>query len=198
MGGKNSQAGDDLAWAWFNLGAAGMGREIVQRLARNDVTDLTAIFDEPWDILEVAAMSLGFEDAMTALDLCSDAVFIASGRPQKEGGYAYDIGELRRQRSTLNAPAAIQAWIDQLCAHPDLRLLEACRHPLTHRTVRRHIAFNVTSSVRTPSEITTLHGTAAPQGRGPIDDLIPRLVGFAEDQLERLCQAILTDFPAPL
>jgi hypothetical protein len=194
------QAGDDLAWAWFNLGAADMGRTIVARLATDKIDHLTAMFSQPWDILEVGAMSLAFEDVMTALDLCADAIFLACREPLDAAGRFYDLGNLKKRHQRLSASPSIRAWIDQLLRHPDLSLAEDCRHPLTHRFVRRHILMAVGEgppSARSLSEITTLHGVDPPRGRGSIGVLIPRVVGFGEAQLESLCRAILTDFPAP-
>jgi hypothetical protein len=196
-GGVHERAGTDLAWAWFNLGAAAMGRTIVDLLAGGKADQL-AMFGQPWDIMEVGAMSLGFEDAMTALDLCADAVLLACGREPLASGLFYDLGNLRKLRPQLAAPPAIRAWIDRLLRHPDLTLLEECRQPLTHRFVRRQIFLAAgAGSGRSPSEITTLHGQGSPQGRGSIAVLIPRLVTFGEMQLESLCRAILKDFPAP-
>ncbi len=200
-GGVIHRAADDLAWAWFNLGAAGMGRTIVTRLG-NGVLDseLDRIFSEPWDILEVAAMSLAFEDAMTALDLCADAVMIAGGQPIRADGKYYDIGLLRRDQKKLTLTPSVQAWVVQLLPQTDLALLTACRNPLTHQSVRRHIGVTLGTGVptgRALSEITTLHGAAPPKGRGSIGILIPQLVGFSEKQVEALCSAVLADYPAP-
>ncbi len=57
-GGAPDQAGSDLAWAWFNLGAAGMGRTIVGLLASRKFDQLSANFDEDWDILKWALCPL--------------------------------------------------------------------------------------------------------------------------------------------
>ena len=55
------QAATDLAWAWHNLGAADMGRTIVIRLATGHMDpQLEVVFGQSWDVLEIAAMSLGF------------------------------------------------------------------------------------------------------------------------------------------
>jgi len=37
------------------------------------------VFPEEWDIVEIAAMSLAFEDSATALDLCANTVYLAAG-----------------------------------------------------------------------------------------------------------------------
>ena len=209
MGGATAAAGDDLAWAWFNLSAAGMGRTIVERLGHGQMDGaLDEIFKVDWNVLEVAAMSLAFEDVMTALDLCCDAVFLACGVgrvvDQKSGDERhFDLGQLRgRQRSKipLNATPSVQAWIGGLLGHQDLALLEACRHALAHRLVRRHMGVTIEEgrpSGRALTEITTLHGPVQVKGRGSIGVLIPRLVGFGEDQLHHLCEAVLADFPSP-
>ncbi len=145
-------------------------------------------------------MSLAFEDAMTAIDLCVDAVFLGCGRPLGATGRFCDLGDLKKQHRQLKAPAAIRSWIDHVLPNPDLKLLEECRQPLTQRFVRRHISVAVGEggpSGKALSEITTLHGQGSHKSWGSIGDPIPRLVGFGEAQLESLCQAILTDFPAP-
>lgn len=200
-GGVPHRAADDLAWAWFNLGAAGLGRTIVGRLGSGSMDpDLDRIFSQPWEILEVAAMSLAFEDTMTALDLCADAVMIAGGQPMPANGRFHDVGLLGRDRSKLTLTSSVKAWVDQLLPHGDLALLVACRNPLTHQTVRRHIGVTMGTGIptgRSLAEITTLHGSSPPQGRGSIGVLIPQLVGFGETQVEALCAAILADFPAP-
>ncbi len=79
-----------------------------------------------------------------------------------------------------------------------MTLLEDCRHPITHRHVRRHINVtlgNVVPTGRALAEITTLHGEGGARWRGSIADLVPRLVAFGEEQLELLCRAILTPRP---
>ena len=179
-----------------------MGRTIVGRLGGGVMdADLDRIFGEPWDILEVAAMSLAFEDATTALDLCADVAMLVGGKPLLANGKYYDVGLLRRDHLKLRLTPSVKAWVDQLLAHADLALLAACRNPLTHQSVRRHMGVTFGGGVpagRALSEITTLHGANPPQGRGSIAILIPQLVGFGETQVETLCSAILADFPGPL
>jgi hypothetical protein len=200
-GGVPHRAADDLAWAWFNLGAAGIGQTIVGRLGGGSMDqDLDRIFSQPWEILEVAAMSLAFEDTMTALDLCADAAMIAGGQPILANGKFYDVGLLRRDRGKLTLTSSVGAWVDQLLPHADLALLVACRNPLTHQTVRRHIGVTLGTGIptgRSLAEITTLHGNSPAQNRGSIGVLIPQLVSFGEVQVEKLCNAVLADFPAP-
>jgi hypothetical protein len=106
------QAATDLNWARLNLGAAAMGRTIVQRLGTGQMdAELGAIFRQPWDILEVAAMSLGFEDVMTALDLCADAVLLTCGQPRHRDRNFYDLGQLRKRRPQLAGPPVLGAWV---------------------------------------------------------------------------------------
>ena len=45
--GGTDQAGSDLAWAWFNVGAAGMDRTIVPRLGAGGIDPVLQVFDEP-------------------------------------------------------------------------------------------------------------------------------------------------------
>ena len=81
-------------WAAFNLRTARMGQRIVEELGSGStgVARVRAVFHEEWDVLEIGAMSLGFEDVMTALDLCANAVYLASGgAPTSDGAYK-DLG----------------------------------------------------------------------------------------------------------
>jgi hypothetical protein len=48
------------------------------------------------------------------------------------------------------------------------------------------------STGRALAEITSLPGPDPARWRGSIADLVLRLVGFGEEQLTNLCQAILT------
>jgi hypothetical protein len=190
------QPGTDLAWAWMHLGAADIGRTIASQLGAGHMDlELKAIFNQPWDVLEVTAMSLGFGETMCAIDLCADAVLLAGGEEPLATGKFYDLGTLQRRRAKLVASPAVRAWIDQLLAHPDLAVLKDCRDHLTHRTPRRHITMalgsNGVPTGRALAEITTLHGEDGARWKGSIADLVPRLVGFGEDQLESLCRAIL-------
>jgi hypothetical protein len=198
------RARDDLHWAWLHLGAAAIGQTVVDRLRAGQLDpQLEAIFGQPWEILEVASMSLGFGDVMSALDLCADAVLLACGRPPRPNGRFYDLNDLRASSPTppgrpprppLVAPPRLRAWIDQLLAHPDLQLLRDCRNPVVHQKLRRHRGVTMENGLvtgRALSEITTLHGQGPAQWRGSIGDLVPRLVGFGEAQLVGLCRAVI-------
>ena len=200
-GGIDPRASTDLGWVWLNIGSADIGWTLVERLGKREMADeLKALKDVPWEICEVAGMSLGFEDSMTALDLCADAVFLACREPAKARGRFYDVADLRQLGAQLAAPPSIRGWIDSFLAEPDLTLLEECRHALAHRHVRRHYAVTLSPGVpveRALSEITTFAHGGAGRSRGSIDALIPRLVRFAERQAESVCEAILRDFPAP-
>lgn len=203
LGGVGAEAGADLAWAWLNIGAAAMGATIVERLEADQMdVYFNAISKVPWEICEVAAMSLAFEDSMTALDLCADAVFLACGHQRQANGQFYDVGQLRKKHLSLSPTPSVFGWIDKFLAAPDLGLLEECRHALAHRQVRRDymVTLEAGSAVkRALSEITMLPNSNHPaQSKGSIGSLIPRLVGFAETQIEALCEAILKDYPAPL
>jgi|GEM_PF-3886144 len=69
-GAPRRDAGASLSCAAFNLCAARVGVHVVQELGgRGDgLARLQAVLPEDWDVLEVAAMSLGFGDVATALD----------------------------------------------------------------------------------------------------------------------------------
>lgn len=197
-----TRAATDLMRAAFHLGAAEVGWTIGAGLG-GDVIDprLQAVFGQTYDILEMATMSLGFGNTMSALDLCADAVLLACGEPLQGDGRFYDVGDLRRRRQgrRLAASPALRAWIDQLLADPDLAELQDCRDHLIHRTPQRDITYRLDrrglATTRELAEITTLQGGRPARQRGSIADLVPRLVGFGEDQLHDLCAAILTPRP---
>lgn len=174
-----------------------MGNTIAQRLAANDLDpELGRVFRQPVTILETAAMSLGFEDVITALDLCADAVLLISGHQRKtrNGDQPFhDLGTLKSARATLNAAPRVAAWVNALFADPTLEQLLQCRHHLAHRRVDKYtigatFAAPAGGFVRIQrSEITTPHGVYY----GPIHELTGKFLRFGEDQLEGLCHAIL-------
>jgi hypothetical protein len=143
----------------------------------------------------MAAMSLGFNNTTSALDLCVDAALLACGEALLGGGRFYDLGELRRRRQRRQV-TALRGWIDELLAHPDLAELQDLRDHLTHRTPPRDLTYRLDRrgrpTVRELAAITTLHGFQAARPRGSIADLVARLVAFGGAQLEALCTAILT------
>ena len=109
FGGVGADAGADLAWAWLNIGAAAMGATIVERLGADQMeADFNAISKVPWEISEVAGMSLAFEDSMTTLDLCADAVFLACGHQRLANGQFYDVGQLRKRHLSLAPTPAVR------------------------------------------------------------------------------------------
>jgi hypothetical protein len=73
--GVSSEVTADLTWAAFNLSAARAGLRMVEALAlgQTNYERLNNLLQEDWDQLEVAAMSLGFGEVQTALDLCANA-----------------------------------------------------------------------------------------------------------------------------
>jgi hypothetical protein len=194
--GITPEVGTDLGWAYFNIGSAGLGRVIVDRLAADGMAaDLAALKLPSWEVAEVSAMSLAFEDSMTALDLCADAVFLASGAQRRAADRFYDFGTLKKSVQTLATTASVAAWVNAILGDRDLSLLEGCRHALTHRYFRRTFVVALQSGremTRGLSEITDYSGKSL----GSIGVLIPRIVGFAEMQFESLCLAFLADFPA--
>jgi hypothetical protein len=190
------RAANDLGWAWHHLGAARAGWTIVHRIGGGQMdSELVEVFRLPWEDLEVAAMSLGFGNTMSAIDLCADAVLLACHQPLHDKGRCYDLGELRKGRAKLVGPPGLLAWADQLLAHPDLAGLQECRDHMTHRTPRRHVTAIIDRrgavGGRALAEISTLHGKDGVRWQGSIGDLIPRAVRFGEQQLELLCRAIL-------
>lgn len=111
-------------WAAFNLRTARMGERIAAELGSGPagVARVRAVFPEEWDVLEIGAMSLGFEDVMTALDLCANAVYLVSGRtPSSDGAYK-DLGYWKPAK-LRKLPSNTHDWLVALQAHPDKQLL---------------------------------------------------------------------------
>jgi len=127
-------------WAAFNLRTARMGERIAAELRSGSagVARVRAVFHDEWDVLEIGAMSLAFEDVMTALDLCANAVYLASGgTPTADGAYK-DLG-FWTPRRLVKLPSNTQEWLLALQVHPDMILLDHCRTELAHRAVQRHV-----------------------------------------------------------
>lgn len=194
------QVGSDLTWAAWHLEAAAAGQRIVESLKAGHVGELTQLFGIQWDALEVMAMSLGFGDVMSALDLCADALYLVTGGTPKSTGGFKDMGWWTPSRATT-LPPRLRAWINALLVSADWPLLKNCRHPIIHRYLQRTIAVSFTDSLATGQ--TSYHRslvdislpppppyTAAPTPLGNIGDLIPRLRGFGEAQYHDFCAAL--------
>jgi hypothetical protein len=193
-----SDAGGSLTWAAFNLGAARVGEGIVEALIEgtSGFLRLQRQFHESWDVMEVAAMSLSFEDTHTSLDLCANAIYLASGgTPSADGSYKGMTHWKALQAATL--PANCRAWVEALASHPDTGLLKECRHALSHRSVRRDLSIGLGSvEYRTLIQISIppVPGTAEGRPLGSIEKLIPGLVRFGEDQFAACCAALRADY----
>jgi hypothetical protein len=198
FGPPRKEASSSLVWAAFNLRAARMGRTIVQMLESGPqgFATLQAIFSDQWDTLEVAAMSLGFEDVTTAIDLCANAVYLATGGTASSDGRFKDLSYWSADRVS-RLPTATRAWVSGLVSDPDTEVLQKCREALAHRTLRRHIAVQVGGvEARSLVEITPLAtpGGDPPRSLGSIGVLIPQLVAFGETQFVLCCEALKADF----
>jgi hypothetical protein len=191
-------AASTLAWAAFNLRSARVGEHIVAELASGSggLARLQAVMPEEWDVLEVAAMSLAFEDTMTALDLCANVLYLVSG-----GTPATQFKDLAywtpppaapspAAKRVASLPTATQSWISTLLASSDFDDLREARHALTHRTVSRVIRVTFGGGPgRSLAEIAT-----PTRSLGSIDIVIPRLVDFGEKQYELFCKALVIDY----
>jgi hypothetical protein len=168
------------------------------RWGPNGLARVQASFPEGWDVLEVTAMSLGFGDVASALDLCANAVYLAAGAPPNPTGRFVDLGNWSQAgfRSATQLPPATNGWLSQVLTHQDTKLLTRCREALVHRTVTRKAGMG--PSGRSLAEITTLPtpGGVPPRSLGSIGVLIPKLVAYGEDQVRLCCQALLADFRA--
>jgi len=190
VGGRSPKgAGSTLIWAAFNLRAARVGRHIVDELATGSagLARLTSVLPEEWDVLEIAAMSLGFEDTMTALDLCANVLYLSSGGTPAMAGRFKDLGYWTTPKAAA-LPSATRTWITDLLSSPEYEELKLARDALTHRFVSRRIRLGGGVG-RALAEIATPN-----RALGPINTLIPRLVAFGEDQFEAFCTDLLVDF----
>jgi hypothetical protein len=183
-------------WAAFNLKTAGMGQRIAAELESGPegLARIRCVFDEDWDVLEIAAMSLAFEDVLTALDLCANATYLASGGTPASDGNFKDLGHWTTERlATL--PENTRDWLGALLASSGKHLLDHCRSQLAHRAVSRHVIRGV-GGPPTPSltEIMIPALDGEPARPVSIGVLIPRLVGFGSDQFLGCCTALHSDF----
>jgi hypothetical protein len=196
LSGSKHDAGRSIMWAAFNLRTARMGERIAAELGSGSagVARVRAVFHEEWDVLEIGAMSLGFEDVMTALDLCANAVYLVSGgTPTSDGAYK-DLGYWTPGR-LVKLPSNTHDWLLALQAHPDKHLLAHCRTELAHRAVQRHVIRGAGGAASPPlTEMTIPAVGGDPPARVSIGVLIPRLVEFGKDQFLRCCAALEADF----
>jgi hypothetical protein len=82
--------------------------------------------------------------AMTALDLCAAAIGHLYLPPQAHRKY-HDMDSIRKaiKKAKPAERARASGWIDPAFADPDFGVIQAVRHPLTHRTVARHLSVTV-------------------------------------------------------
>jgi hypothetical protein len=153
------------------------------------------LFPEEWDVLEVAAMSLAFEDTMTALDLLANAVYVACGGTPSASGAYKDLGYWTPTRIAAVTQANTKRWLDAVTTSADLSLLKTCRDALTHRSVTRLVSMGggVGRSVVEIAE-RPVPGSAATAPLGGIDVLIPNVLTFGEQQLQACSAALRADF----
>jgi hypothetical protein len=179
---------DRLLWAAFNLRSARIGQRIITLLAASPsgYSALSAQLDAEWDVLEVAAMSLAFEDSMTALDICANALYEAVGGTAPPSGIFRDVGYWSTVRIAALSKPTTKAWITALTSSADYADLKLARDALTHRYVSRQMFRGGTRSV----------SSIATPGRslGSLDVLIPRTILFAEQEFESFCGALAKDF----
>jgi len=205
-------AGRSLVWAAFNLRAARIGRRFTELLCQpRGLDELEALLQEGQaNVFEVAAMSLGFGDVMSALDLCGSALDAMSNasppaldkRGADMGDWFSDPSKSKSKRAQefhsrrQQLPSEVQAWLDHLEAHPDWDLLKTCRDPIVHRLFPRAlIASSVNTGLTLAKIDLTLAGNTDPRTADPaqlrdISDLILKVLSFGEDQYRTFCKAL--------
>jgi hypothetical protein len=195
FGAPRRDAGASLAWAVFNLRAARVGLRLVEQLGAGRYAQLKAVIPEEWDAIEIAAMSLGFGDTVTALDLCANAVYLAVGGPPAKDGRYKDVSHWSEGK-LAGLPSSLRVWVSNLVAADDYCLLLTCRDAITHRTLSRTIALSVGSAPsRNALRISTSSlDPGGPRVLGSLDELIPRFVAFGEQQYALCCDAILETY----
>jgi hypothetical protein len=115
-----------------NVGSARIGQAIASRLddakALAELTNLLGGEHEHWT---QAALSLGVEDALTALDLCAAAAFLLTAEPLPgPADRLSDVDELRKDQAL---PPPLRQWVNDVAASPAFADLRALRHALVHR-----------------------------------------------------------------
>ena len=121
-----------LQLSMHNVGSARIGQAIASRLddpeALAELTNLLGGEREHWT---QAALSLGVEDALTALDLCAAAAFLLTTEPLPgPADRLKDVEELRKDQAL---PVALGQWVNAVAASPAFADLRALRHALVHR-----------------------------------------------------------------
>ena len=113
-----------------NVGAARIGEAIAGHLddvqAIGGLASIVGGAREHW---AQAALSLGVEDALAALDLCAAAAHVLTEEPlPREGSKLWDVEDLVRRRPALSAP--LRDWCESITARPEYAHLVAIRHAL--------------------------------------------------------------------
>jgi hypothetical protein len=113
--GVSSDVAGDLTWAALNLSAARAGLRIVEELGMGHTgfERLHDLLHEEWDQLEVAAMSLGFGDVKTAMDLCVNAAMRLGGAAVPANGAFYAVESIAAAGSAVQSLVATQ-WMTHL------------------------------------------------------------------------------------
>jgi hypothetical protein len=191
--GTASVAGDvgaALAWAAFHAAAADIARVIVGTLQSNSVR-LQKDLDTSFEALEVAAMTLGFGNAASSMDLCAHAIYLANGGSHGKNARFCDLAELTQlvARGKIALEPRCQKWLDVTNKNSVTRALTAYRHHIIHRTIRRHTAMNVSTNVRSLASV-QIPG----RRREGLEKLIPRLVDFAGRRTKACSLAVARDF----
>jgi hypothetical protein len=116
--------------------------------------------------------------AMTALDLCAAAIGHLYRLLRGDGQY-HDMGSITRaiKKAKPADRARASGWINPALADPDFGVVQAVRHPLTHRTVARHLSVTVgAGEQRVGRTLLEVAGLPAPL---PVHELVRRSRGLA-------------------
>lgn len=189
--------GADLTWAVFNLEAARVGSRMLELLGSEHGQGLMELFDSRWEALETSGMSLGFGDAVTAIDLCADALYLAADGEPLAGGRFKDVNYWRPESLRSRLQPMARHWIDGLLADSQWDELSGFwRAAITHRRLARHIAMNMSepdgAGGRSLSRI-GLPGTSAESGPDVLTK-VTELLDFATNEVRGCCVALTADY----
>jgi hypothetical protein len=180
-----SDPGSRLFWAAANVGYTVMASALIDRIATvSGLAEVQAMLRvESFDILEAAAVSLAAHSAVSAVDLCSAAAWIAV-QPARPGGKEADLKWVADPDQLDLLYPGHAAWVRQICSSADWQQLWQCRSQATHRTFKRTVVASTTTHM--PYDDVQV-GTV----KVPADRLVHRSEQCAESWFRAFCAVVL-------
>jgi hypothetical protein len=177
-----STAPELLSGAAYNLAGARVAHGLLRWKAQGDYDVIRRnVANEQWDVFEVASIDMCLRCVVTALDLCSAALFRLGGGQRRSGGET-DLGRWDSDvaKLTLSLPTAVLVWVD-LRNSKEYQDLRECRNDATHR--RRQVL----AAVGAPNALAIDFGGTS----RPVLQLAEDVSKYGRTKFQELCALLL-------